>query len=351
MTEMVDLRHLTSAQLAHFMGELGFPESAARRVFSALQRTGVTDFAQMTMVNKVIRSALAEKSVISSLVPLALEQSGDGTRKFVFRLAEGAVIESVLIPERNRHTLCISSQCGCAMGCGFCLTGRMGFIRNLSAAEIVNQVLAVIAQMVSSGIKRATPREYVTNLVFMGMGEPLANYDNLLTALRILMDEAGLGFSERRVTVSTCGLAPRINDLGRDVRVNLAVSLHAADDYTRSRLMPVNRRYALDELLAACRSWSLLKKRVVLFEYILIRGVNDGEKDALLLAEKLHDIPCRINLLPYNESDSLPYARPDDGTVLRFSRILRDAGYTTIVRSSRGADISAACGQLASLVG
>ncbi len=350
MAEKVDLRNLTLIRLIRFMAGLGFPEPVAVRVFSALQRAGVTDFSQMTTVRRDIRFILAEKSVISKLVPLAREQSRDGTQKFVFRLADGAVIESVLIPENGRHTLCVSSQCGCAMDCGFCLTGRMGFIRNLSPAEIVGQVLAVIDHMRSSGIKRATPREYVNNLVFMGMGEPLANYDNLLTALAILMDGKGLEFTERRVTVSTCGLAPRIIDLGRDVRVNLAVSLHAADDHTRSLLMPINRRYPVGQLLAACRSWPLPKKRVILFEYILIRGINDGEKDARLLAEKLQDIPCRINLLPYNESDSLPYERPDDDTVLRFSRILRRAGFTTIVRSSRGADISAACGQLASCV-
>ena len=348
MKAKTDLRDLTYSRLAEYMDGLGLPSSRARFVFAWLQRPGTRDFAQMVDVKREILAALAEHAVISSLVSAAVEKSRDGTVKFAFSLDDGAVVESVLIPEKGRHTLCVSSQAGCAMGCRFCLTGAMGLLRNLRPAEIVGQVLAVLEYMIGAGVVRTTPRELINNLVFMGMGEPLANYDNLIAALRILMDERGLEFTERRITVSTCGIVPRIRDLGRDVRVNLAVSLHAADDETRSRLMPVNRAYGMDDLLSACRSFPLPGKKVILFEYILIKGINDAEGDARRLAEKLQGIPCRINLLPYNVTKSLDYQCPGEEHILQFQKILRDAGYRTFIRSSRGADISAACGQLAS---
>ncbi|MCJ7601558.1 MAG: 23S rRNA (adenine(2503)-C(2))-methyltransferase RlmN [Desulfobulbaceae bacterium] len=348
MKAKTDLRDLTYSELAAYMEGLGLPSSRARFVFAWLQRPGTRDFSQMVDVKREIRATLAEHAVISSLVPAAVEQSQDGAVKFAFALDNGVVVESVLIPEKGRHTLCVSSQAGCAMGCRFCLTGGMGFRRNLRPAEIVGQVIAVLEYMINAGVVRTTLRELINNLVFMGMGEPLANYDNLIAALRILMDERGLEFTERRITVSTCGIVPRIRDLGHDIRVNLAVSLHAADDETRSRLMPVNKAYGLDDLLAACRSFPLPGKKVILFEYILIKGINDSADDARKLAEKLHGLPCRINLLPYNATQSLHYECPDEEHILQFQKILRDAGYRTFIRSSRGADISAACGQLAS---
>jgi 23S rRNA (adenine2503-C2)-methyltransferase len=348
MKAKTDLRDLTYSRLAEYMEGLGLPSSRARFVFAWLQRPGTRDFSQMADVKREIRATLAEHAVISSLVPAAVEQSQDGTVKFAFELDDGAVVECVLIPEKGRHTLCVSSQAGCAMGCRFCLTGGMGFRRNLRPAEIVGQVIAVMEYMIGAGVVRTTPRELINNLVFMGMGEPLANYDNLIAALRILMDERGLEFTERRITVSTCGIVPRIRDLGNDIRVNLAVSLHAADDETRSRIMPVNKAYGVDDLLAACRSFPLPGKKVILFEYILIKGINDSADDARKLAEKLHGIPCRINLLPYNATQALHYECPDEEHILQFQKILRDAGYRTFIRSSRGADISAACGQLAS---
>ena len=344
-----DLRNFSRAQLAALVKGFGIGAARANRIFSLLQQPGCHDLADLTMLKRELREKLARHGCrLSHLAPATVENSADGTTKLAYRLADGAMIESVLIPtEHDRHTLCLSSQVGCAMGCRFCLTGTMGFTRNLTPAEIVNQVLATIEYMTGKGIHRATPREFINNLVFMGMGEPLANYDNLLTALNILMDELGLEFTERRVTVSTCGIVPRIADLGRDVRVNLAISLHGADDETRSRLMPVNRTYPLDQLLAACRAFPLGKKKVILIEYILLEGTNDSERDARLLAEKLHGIPCRINLLPYNESAALPYRSPAPERVKQFQKILRDLGFLTLVRDSRGADISAACGQLA----
>lgn len=336
-----DLKDHTLEQLQDFVGRLGLPSFRAIQIFSWLYRPGITCFSQMTDISKDLRVALDEKAVISRLSPDREEVSRDGTRKFAFRLADGALIESVLIPEEDRHTLCVSSQVGCAMGCTFCLTGQMGFKRNLRPAEIVNQVQAVAEKLHDEGKGR------INNLVFMGMGEPLANLENLVPALQILMEQRGLDFSSRRITVSTCGLIPQMRTLGERVTVNLAVSLHAVTDAVRSRLMPVNNTYPIDELLDACRRFPLPKRRKIMFEYILIKDVNDSLEDARLLVKKLRNIRCKINLLPFNETDGSAFRRPDDERIDRFQHIIRQAGYTVLVRSSRGADISAACGQLA----
>lgn len=344
---MIDLRNLNRSQLTDFVETLGLPASRGPQLFANLYRPGLHDISKMSDISREVRTLLEKHSRIKRLLAEVVEQSEDGTRKYGFRLADGSLIESVLIPEGDRHTLCLSSQVGCAMACSFCITGTMGFSRNLQPFEIVGQVLAVMEEMADAGIERDTPRELINNLVFMGMGEPLANYDNLVTALDILMDEKGLEFTARRVTVSTCGLPSKIRQLGSEVRVNLAVSLHAADDNTRSRLMPVNRTHGIDELLAACRDYPLSKNRVVLIEYILLRGINDSTADAGLLAEKLAGLSCRINLLPYNPSPRQDFQRPDDETIGKFQETLRRAGYRTLVRNSRGGDISAACGQLA----
>ena len=347
MPAPTDLKNLTQPRLAAFFRELGLPPSRAREVFAVLHRPGTRGFDGMSTVKREIRTMLAEHACVSHLEPAAVERSRDGTVKFAFRLDDGACIESVLIPANGRHTLCVSSQAGCAMGCRFCLTASMGFQRNLTPAEIVNQVSAAQEYLIETGVFRPTTRQLLDNLVFMGMGEPLANYDNLITALTILMDGQGHGFSERRVTVSTCGLAPRIRDLARDIRVNLAVSLHAVDDATRSALMPINRACGVGELLAACRAFPSTAKQVVFIEYVLIDGVNDTVRDALGLAEILRDLPCRINLLPYNEVPGLPYRRSPECSVQAFKEILGRAGFRVLVRNSRGADIAAACGQLA----
>ena len=346
MQQKTDIRNLTKDQLRDFLVSLDLPPGRAPHLFSWLQSPGTQDFSQMTNINKKIREQLSEQAFISHLNILTKERSKDGTIKFGFALQDGAAIESVLIPTSKRHTLCISSQSGCAMGCKFCLTGTMGLKRNLTPAEITGQVLAVMEQMIKDGVQRSTPRELINNLVFMGMGEPLANYENLRTAINILVDKDGLEFTERRITISTCGIIPKIKTLPKDMRVNLAVSLHAADNNTRNLLMPVNKSYGLDELLEACRAYPLQPKKIILFAYILIQGINDTDQDAKTLAQKLRDIPCRINLLPYNESDELPYKQPETMRINAFQKILRDAGFRTIIRDSRGADISAACGQL-----
>jgi 23S rRNA (adenine2503-C2)-methyltransferase len=347
MPTTTDLRNLTPSQLTAFCAGLGFSPARARQVFAWLYRPGTRDFSAKGSLDKGVRALLAGHARISTLDPAQVERSRDGTVKFAFRLDDGAVIESVLIPGAGRHTLCVSSQAGCAMGCRFCRTAGLGFRRNLTPAEIVNQVLAAREQLIGAGVVRATPRQLIDNLVFMGMGEPLANYDNLLASLAILMDDAGLGFSERRVTVSTCGVAPRIRDLGRDARVNLAVSLNAIDDATRASLMPVNGTWGVDELLEACRDFASGGKRVIFFEWVMLARLNDAPADARRLAEKLRGIPCRINLLPYNASPSLPYRSSPQASITAFKEILHAAGIRTLVRNSRGTDIAAACGQLA----
>jgi len=339
--DKIDLKNLTRAQLSEFVAEKGLSAYRAKQIFSWLYRPGITSFDQMTDLSKSLRESLAEEVFFSTLTPTVKEVSKDGTVKYGFSLSDGKMIESVLIPEGDRHTLCISSQVGCAMGCNFCLTGTMGFIRNLTQAEIVNQVCAVINDIQEMG------DEQIKNLVFMGMGEPLANFDNLIKALEILMDDQGLNFSERRTTVSTCGIAPKIIELGEKIKVNLAISLHAADNETRDLLMPINKTYPLEVLLDACRAFPLPKRKRIMFEYILLEGINDSDEDAYRLADILRDIPCKINLLPCNEAPALPYKRPSDKRVEGFQQILWDADYTVILRSSRGADISAACGQLA----
>lgn len=336
-----DLKDFPLDALEKWVDTLGLKPFRARQIFSWLYRPGITDFAQMTDISKEVRAQLARVATISHMQPEVEEHSKDGSSKYGFRLADNRMIESVLIPEGERLTLCVSSQVGCAMGCRFCLTGTMGFVRNLSPAEIVGQVQSLQEKMQSLGYTR------IHNLVFMGMGEPLANYDNLISALKILMEQRGLDFSSRRITVSTCGLVPRMLSLGRDVPVNLAISLHAADDKTRSQLMPVNDTYPIDALLAACREYPLPKRRKIMMEYILIKDLNDSPAHARMLIKKLHGIRCKINLLPYNENDVFPFETPPRDRIEAFQKALLDAGYTTLLRESRGADISAACGQLA----
>lgn len=324
-----------------FAVDHGLPAFRGKQLFSWLYRPGISFFAEMTDLPKDLRELLAKEASFSRLRPAVKELSGDGTIKYGFRLQDGKMIESVLIPEDGRNTLCLSSQVGCAMACTFCLTGTMGFSRNLSCAEMVNQVCAVRDDLLESGLGM------VNNLVFMGMGEPLANFDNLIKALTILMDELGLDFSDRRITVSTCGLAPKIIELGQRLKVNLAVSLHAADNETRNRLMPINLRYPLEVLLEACREFTLPRRKRIMFEYILLKGINDSDQDAMRLARLLHGIHAKINLLPCNEAPELPFTKPSQQRIDSFQNILKRKGYTVLVRSSRGADISAACGQLA----
>ena len=329
--------------MTEFLVSLGLPKYRGIQVFAWLYRPHVNDFSQMTDLSKELRETLTARTSFDWPHIREVERAKDGTAKYGFELKDDNYIEAVLIPEEDRKTLCVSTQVGCAMGCEFCLTGSIGFKRNLTPGEIVGQVVRVRNWLLDMNPTSAG----LNNLVFMGMGEPLANFDNLLVALDILTEQRGLDFSERRITVSTCGLVPRIMELGQKTNVNLAVSLHSVDDSIRSRLMPINNKYPVDELLEACRNFPMPKRKRIMFEYILIRDINDSKADADMLAQKLQGIPCKINLLPYNESPGLPFRRPSDKKIELFQQTLWNAGYTVLVRSSRGADISAACGQLA----
>jgi len=336
-----DLKNLPQEQLINYVESLGQPAFRGRQILAWIYRPGITEFEQMTDLAKVFRAVLAQHATISRFDEAMVEVSGDGAVKFGFRLQDGAIIESVMIPEEDRSTLCVSSQVGCAMGCTFCVTGSMGFQRNLTTAEIINQVCAVRDWCLNHDLPP------LTNLVFMGMGEPLANFENLLDALSILTEQRGLDFSNRRITVSTCGLVPQMKELGERTDVNLAVSLHAVNDTLRSSMMPINKRYPIAQLVETCKNYRQKARKRIMFEYTLLEGVNDSDADALQLAQILRQVPCKINLLAVNPAGDDAVRSPSKERILQFQKILRDNGYTVFIRTSRGEDISAACGQLA----
>lgn len=333
-----DIKNLSRQQLEAWLADSGIQPYRARQIFKWIYAHQMDEFNSMTDLGQALREKLAAHFVNSRLQAEKIEVSRDGSRKYLFRLEDGNTVESVLIPEKNHWTLCISSQVGCAMGCRFCMTARGGLVRNLTAAEIVSQV---------RDIKRDVGTQPLSNIVLMGMGEPLANYDHVVRAVRILTDaDFGLDFSTRRVTLSTSGLVPELEQLGKDVQVNLAVSLNASDNETRSRLMPVNRKYPLESLLDACRRYPLPPRRRITFEYILIRDINDTVEDARRLAKLLRPVKAKINLIPFNAHPGSPFQRPDENTILNFQDILVQHHYTAMIRYSKGQDISAACGQL-----
>ncbi len=333
-----DAKNFTEEQLVRWLEQYRIAPYRASQVLRWIYHRDVYAFSDMTDLSKDLRRLLSERLAISRLETEQVQTSKDGARKYLFRLKDGQHIESVLIPEPGHWTLCISSQVGCAMGCKFCLTGHGGLVRNLEPSEIINQVCAV-----REDLKDPTP---LTNIVFMGMGEPLANYNSVVQAIRTITGNNGLQFSSRRVTLSTAGLAPRIDDLGRDVRVSLAVSLNAADNATRNKLMPINRTYPIEMLLSACRTFPLPSRQTIMFEYVLIAGVNDTPKDAERLARLLRPIRAKINLIPFNPYEGTEFRRPDEDSILAFQKVLLDRHYTAIIRHSKGGDIGAACGQL-----
>jgi 23S rRNA (adenine2503-C2)-methyltransferase len=335
MEEKIDIRDLTPEGLVDFLAGLGKEKFRAGQILRWVYKRGVTDFASMTDLAGTLRDDLSQRAFVSDWSPEHVETSSDGTRKYLFRLKDGESIETVRIPmESGRTTLCISAQVGCAMQCDFCLTGQFGLTRNLSTAEIVNQVCAAL---------KDGP---INNIVLMGMGEPLHNLDHVVDALQILYAEAGLNFSSRKVTLSTCGLVPEMLELGRRIKVNLAVSLNATTDVVRDRLMPVNRRYPLAQLMAACRDFPLRPQQRITFEYILIRDVNDSLDDAKRLVRLLHGVRAKVNLIPYNEHSGSRFAAPLAATVEAFQKYLLSRDIVAIRRASKGQDISAACGQL-----
>ncbi|MEA3386411.1 MAG: 23S rRNA (adenine(2503)-C(2))-methyltransferase RlmN [Thermodesulfobacteriota bacterium] len=335
---MTDFRSLSRSDLEIWAKDLGLPAFRGRQLFNWLWKPGFRDFSQMTDFPKVLRTKISQNGLLTNLKLVADQRSVDGTCKLAWRLLDGLVVESVVIPEQGHKTLCISSQVGCAMGCRFCHTARMGFRRDLIPSEIVGQILAALEHI--------EEKEQLRNLVFMGMGEPLANYGNVLKAIYILTDDLGLNVSLRRITVSTCGLIPEILRLGQDTDIGLAISLNAPDDRTRDKIMPINRRYHLPQLIEACRNYQLSRRRRITFEYLLLAGVNDSIEQAILLAKLLKGIPSKINLIPYNESKNIPFKRPVHEQILAFQQVLKKANYTAIIRKSKGQDISAACGQL-----
>jgi 23S rRNA (adenine2503-C2)-methyltransferase len=337
--EKINILELSKDRFVSWLEERHIESYRAAQVFKWIYLRQADRFDLMTDIAKDIRTLLEDHFTIDRLQIENIETSKDGSRKYLFTLKDGNCIESVLIPERDHYTLCTSSQVGCAQGCRFCLTARGGLQRNLSKAEIVSQV-----RDVKNVLDDSKP---LSNVVFMGMGEPLANYKNLVAAIEIITDSRfGLGFAGRRVTVSTAGLVPRLVSLGRDTKVNLAVSLNAADNHTRDRLMPINRKYPIEKLLEACRIFPLTGGRRITFEYVLLKNVNDSNEDARRLAKLLRPIKSKINLIPFNSHEGCPFQRPDEDAIVRFQNILIDRNYTVIIRRSKGQDISAACGQL-----
>jgi 23S rRNA (adenine2503-C2)-methyltransferase len=335
-----DIAGLERAELEQAFTGLGIPAFHARQVFHWIHARGVTDFARMTNLSQPLRDRLRETFTIGSPVLERRQVSEDGTTKFLLRLADGRHIEAVYIPDTPAQTFCISTQAGCAMGCGFCLTGTMGLGRNLTAAEIAGQARVVAHETGLAGKP--------FNIVLMGMGEPLHNYDATMKALRVLADEQGLGVHPRRVTLSTVGIVPGLERLaGESLMPNVAVSLHATTDTQRDALVPINRKYPIATLIAACRKLPLGRQRRLTFEYVLLAGVNDTDADARRLVKILSGVKAKVNLLALNEAAGIPFSRPSDDRVNAFARILAEKGVTVSVRRSRGRDIRAACGQLA----
>ena len=320
----------------------------ARQLLRWMHQRGEDDFDAMTDVAKSFREKLKLLGGVSSAPTLSDKLSDDGTRKFLFDVGTGNAIETVFIPEADRGTLCISSQAGCALECSFCSTGRQGFNRNLTTAEIIGQLWQVNRLLRLSANPPWTGERIISNVVMMGMGEPLTNFDNLIPALKLMLDDNAYGLSRRRVTVSTSGIVPAIDRLAAACPVALAVSLHAPTDALRDKLVPINRKYPLVELMAACRRYLRHAPRdFITFEYVMLDGVNDSDDEAHALVSLVQDVPCKLNLIPFNPFPNSGYKRSSQARIRRFSEILQQAGIVTTTRKTRGDDIDAACGQLA----
>jgi 23S rRNA (adenine2503-C2)-methyltransferase len=334
-----DLAELEPAELEAQLEAIGCERFHARQIYRWIHKGGVSDFGRMTNLSMSLRARLESTFVIRTPRVVSDERSLDGTRKFKLELSDGRRIESVFIPDTPAMTFCISTQVGCAMSCGFCLTGKMGLVRHLTAGEIAAQVrvLAAATRLLDDSF----------NIVLMGMGEPLHNYDNTMKALRMLHSEHGLAVSPRRVTLSTVGIVPAMERLGREpLMPNLAVSLHATTDEQRTALVPPNRRYPLAAILETCRRFPLKKRNRITFEYVMLDSVNDTPEDARRLVRLLTGIKSKVNLIPLNPAPGIPFSRPSDERVNRFAQLLADRHITVSVRKSRGQDIRAACGQL-----
>ena len=350
---MINLLDFDADGLTDWFAQLGEKPFRARQVQRWLHRFGVDDFGQMTDVAKSLRAKLAAVVEIRGPVPVRDSTAADGTRKWLLDVGASNAVETVFIPEASRGTLCISTQVGCALECSFCSTGRQGFNRNLTTAEIIGQLWhanRMLGAVREPGVGDSGER-VVSNVVLMGMGEPLANYDNVVAALKLMLDDNAYGLSRRRVTVSTAGMVPAMDRLRQEVPVALAVSLHAPTDALRDELVPLNRKYPLRELLAACRRYLENAPRdFITFEYVLLAGINDSDADARALLALTRDVPCKFNLIPFNPFPDSGYRKPSAERVRRFQEILMQADVVTTVRKTRGDDIDAACGQLAGRV-
>ena len=337
--EITDIRNYSLEELEGVFKQWGLSAYRARQVFSWIYQERVSSFEAMTNLSLDLRSRLKERFVFQPLELEKLRESADGTKKFLFRLGCGNLIESVLIPVKERLTACLSSQAGCPFSCGFCASGITGFKRNLSSGEITGQLLEISYKL--------SPESAITNVVFMGAGEPLDNYENVLKAVRIINSRDGFNVGARRITISTCGIIPGIKRLSNEgLQIELSVSLHAADEKTRSRLMPVNKKYHLRDLISACKDYAALTKRQVTFEYVLIKGINCSKEAADNLVKLLAGWECKVNLLVYNRVEEFSYQPPDEREVEFFRWLLRKRGIVVTLRKSRGKDIDGACGQL-----
>ena len=344
-TSKTNLLGLTQQKLEAFFEQLGEKRFRAGQIMKWIHHYGVDNFDEMTNVGKALREKLKACAEIRGPEVVSEDISRDGTRKWVVRVASGSCVETVYIPQNGRGTLCVSSQAGCALDCSFCSTGKQGFNSDLTVAEIIGQVW--IANK-SFGSVPATVDRSVTNVVMMGMGEPLLNFDNVVDSMQLMMDDRGYGISKRKVTLSTSGVVPMIEKLGEITDVALALSLHAPNNELRSQLVPLNKKYPLEVLLPACKKYiaGLGEKRSLTIEYTLLKDVNDRPEHAAEMIELLRDIPCKINLIPFNPFPHSGYERPSNNAIRRFQDMLHQAGYNVTVRTTRGEDIDAACGQL-----
>lgn len=343
----VNLLGLSADKLELFFADLGEKRFRVPQVLKWIHQRGVIDFAQMTDLSKALRQKLEEVAEVRPPELVSQHDSADGTRKWLVRTDGGECVEAVWIPEDDRGTLCVSSQIGCSLDCSFCATGKQGFNRDLSAAEIIGQVWVAINSFGKFGMHENRP---VTNVVMMGMGEPLMNFDNVVDAMNLMMHDCAYGLSKRRVTLSTAGVVPALDKLGDVTDVSLAISLHAPNNTLRNELVPINRKYPVETLVASAKNY-LTKlpdsHRKITVEYTLIKEVNDRPQHAIELAELLSDLPCKINLIPFNPFPNSGYERVSNNALNRFRDILIKAGYTVTIRTTRGDDIAAACGQLA----
>ena len=343
-----NLLGLTKAEIKSLLNKINLPNFRASQIWNWIYRSGTVDFNEMTNISKDLRSLLSKNFNIWRPNISSTHQSQDGTIKWLLKLDDGNEVETVWIPDEERGTLCISSQVGCTLTCKFCHTGTQRLVRNLSSSEIVGQVMLAMDQL--KDWPSASENRLLTSIVLMGMGEPLFNYENVKKALEIIMDHSGISLSRRRITLSTSGIVPEIKKCGDDLGVNLAISLHATNDNLRNELVPINKKYDIKQLLDAVRSYARISNsRRVTWEYVMLKGVNDTAQDAKNLVKLIKGIPSKINLIPFNEWPCSPYECSEEDSINNFAKIIMKAGYASPIRTPRGRDVMAACGQLKSL--